>query len=131
MGSQRSLQSSFLFVDRLCGALKMGWQLASQRWADCIQLYSQFVSLNFRIFHRPSSFADNGESLQEICLISQLMDQRFNECMVRGLSSGKSAEAGGGRKNVVFIVYNFFEKCLNQSLAAAFRAPKRCGLLFN
>lgn len=39
--------------------------------------------------------------------------------------------AVGGSKNVVFIVYNFFEKCLNQSLAATFRAPERCGLLFN
>ncbi len=38
---------------------------------------------------------------------------------------------GDGGKYVVFIVYNFFEKCLNQSLAAAFRAPNRCGLLFN
>ncbi len=39
------------------------------------------------------------------------------------------ARMAGEAKNVVFIVYNFFEKCLNQSLAAAFRAPKRCGLL--
>ncbi len=38
-------------------------------------------------------------------------------------------DGGTGWKNVVFIVYNFFEKCLNQSLAAAFRAPNRCGLL--
>ncbi|PYC12261.1 hypothetical protein DMX02_29185 [Pseudomonas jessenii] len=76
MGSQRSLQSSFLFVDRFV------WRpdrLASQRWADCIQLYSQFVSLNFRIFHRLSSFAAIGVSLQETCLTSQLMDRRFNE----------------------------------------------------
>ncbi|RBC03851.1 hypothetical protein C3E97_000090 [Pseudomonas sp. MWU12-2115] len=53
-------------------------RLASQRWADCIQLYSQFVSLNFRIFHRLSSFAANGVNLQETCLISQLMAVRFN-----------------------------------------------------
>lgn len=43
----------------------------------------------------------------------------------------QTMNAVGGRKNVVFIVYNFFEKCLNQSLAATFRAPERCGLLFN
>ncbi|PCR93013.1 hypothetical protein CP336_28660 [Pseudomonas fluorescens] len=59
------------------------------------------------------------------------MDWGFNECMVQGQITGKSEDGGGKRKNVVFIVYNFFEKCLNQSLAAAFRAPKRCGLLFN
>jgi hypothetical protein len=106
-------------------------RLASQRWADCIQLYSQFVSLNFRIFHRLSSFAVDGVNLQETCLTSQLMVQGFNECMVIGQIPGKSQDGGGERKNVVFIVYNFFEKCLNQSLAAAFRAPKRCGLLFN
>ncbi|ABA73450.1 hypothetical protein DOZ69_28430 [Pseudomonas fluorescens] len=109
----------------------MDGRLASQRWADCIQLYSQFVSLNFRIFHRPSSFAVNGVNLQETCLTSQLMDWGFNECEVMGQITGKSKDGGGERKNVVFIVYNFFEKCLNQSLAAAFRAPKRCGLLFN
>lgn len=51
--------------------------------------------------------------------------------MVRGLIRRESPNGGGGGKNVVFIVYNFFEKCLNQSLAAAFRAPNRCGLLFN
>ncbi|TFH81544.1 hypothetical protein E4J90_08120 [Pseudomonas kribbensis] len=105
--------------------------LASQRWADCIQLYSQFVSLNFRIFHRLSSFAVNGVNLQETCLTSQLMVQGFNECLVIGQIPGKTRDGGVERKNVVFIVYNFFEKCLNQSLAAAFRAPKRCGLLFN
>ncbi|WP_032831460.1 hypothetical protein [Pseudomonas sp. GM78] len=68
--------------------------------------------------------------LQEICLTGQLM--------IVGFRGGKvSREIGGifivgavSRKNVVFIVYNFFEKCLNQSLAAAFRAPNRCGLLF-
>ena len=43
----------------------------------------------------------------------------------------KTPDGGGEAENVVFIVYNFFEKCLNQSLAAAFRALKRCGLLFN
>jgi hypothetical protein len=109
----------------------LGGRLASQRWADCIQLYSQFVSLNFRIFHRLSSFAVNGVNLQETCLTSQLMVQGFNECLVIGQIPGKWRDDGGERKNVVFIVYNFFEKCLNQSLAAAFRAPKRCGLLFN
>ena len=51
--------------------------------------------------------------------------------MVRGLIRRESPDGGGSGKNVVFIVYNFFEKCLNQSLAAAFRAPNRCGLLFN
>ncbi|WP_409318898.1 hypothetical protein [Pseudomonas sp. KCJK9016] len=68
--------------------------------------------------------------LQETCLTSQLMVQGFNECVVHGQIPDKSRDGGGERKNVVFIVYNFFEKCLNQSLAAAFRAPKRCGLLF-
>ncbi|TNB92271.1 hypothetical protein FHG55_23250 [Pseudomonas jessenii] len=105
-------------------------RLASQRWADCIQLYSQFVSLNFRIFHRLSSFAVNGVSLQETCLISQLMDRRFNSQALGGHIKGKHPNGGGDAKNVVFIVYNFFEKCLNQSLAATFRAPNRCGLLF-
>ena len=68
--------------------------------------------------------------LQEICLTGQLM--------VVGARGGEDSQKNGGifivgavsRKNVVFIVYNFFEKCLNQSLAAAFRAPNRCGLLF-
>ncbi|QBX40696.1 hypothetical protein E4T63_08815 [Pseudomonas fluorescens] len=105
-------------------------RLASQRWADCIQLYSQFVSLNFRIFHRLSSFAANGVNLQETCLISQLMDRRFNSQALGGHIKGKHPNGGGDAKNVVFIVYNFFEKCLNQSLAATFRAPNRCGLLF-
>ncbi|PTT33420.1 hypothetical protein DBR18_00720 [Pseudomonas sp. HMWF021] len=105
-------------------------RLASQRWADCIQLYSQFVSLNFRIFHRLSSFAANGVNLQETCLTSQLMDVRFNTQALEGQIRGKRPNGGGEVKNVVFIVYNFFEKCLNQSLAATFRAPNRCGLLF-
>ena len=55
----------------------------------------------------------------------------FNKSAVQPLIAGKSVDGAGRGKNVVFIVYNFFEKCLNQSLAAAFRAPKRCGLLFN
>ena len=103
--------------------------MASQRWADCIQLYIHFVSLNFRIFHRLSSFDANGVNLQETCLISQLMDMRFNSQALLGQIRGKHPNGGGEVKNVVFIVYNFFEKCLNQSLAAAFRAPNRCGLL--
>ncbi|AXI60670.1 hypothetical protein DLD99_09370 [Pseudomonas kribbensis] len=86
----------------------MDGRLASQRWADCIQLYSQFVSLIFRIFHRLSSFAVNGVNLQETCLTSQLMVQGFNECLVLGQIPGKSRDGGGERKNVVFIVYNFF-----------------------
>ena len=53
------------------------------------------------------------------------------DCAVRREIGGKCAGAGYSAKNVVFIVYNFFEKCLNQSLAATFRAPNRCGLLFN
>jgi hypothetical protein len=110
----------------LCNGLR---RLASQRWADCIQLYSQFVSLIFCIFHRLSSFAANGVSLQETCLISQLMAVRFNTLALEGQIKVKHPNGGGGAKNVVFIVYNFFEKCLNQSLAAAFRAPNRCGLL--
>jgi hypothetical protein len=52
-------------------------------------------------------------------------------CAVWREIDGKYADGEGNAKNVVFIVYNFFEKCLNQSLAAAFRAPNRCGLLFN
>jgi hypothetical protein len=51
--------------------------------------------------------------------------------MVRRKIRWQTLNGGDGGKNVVFIVYNFYEKCLNQSLAAAFRAPKRCGLLFN
>jgi hypothetical protein len=68
---------------------------------------------------------------QETCLTGQLMDKRSAARMVRGQIRREILCGGGGDKNVVFIVYNFFEKCLNQSLAAAFRAPKRCGLLFN
>ncbi len=51
--------------------------------------------------------------------------------MVRWQIRRESLDDVNSGKNVVFIVYNFFEKCLNQSLAAAFRAPNRCGLLFN
>ena len=58
------------------------------------------------------------------------MDRRFNSQALWGQIKGKHPNGGGDAKNVVFIVYNFFEKCLNQSLAAAFRAPNRCGLLF-
>jgi len=72
-----------------------------------------------------------GISLQEICLMGQLMVSRFSDRALELLIRGKSVDGADGGKNVVFIVYNFFEKCLNQSLAAAFRAPKRCGLLFN
>jgi len=70
-------------------------------------------------------------SLQEICLTGQLLLEGLIGCAVRREIGGKYAGGGGNLKNVVFIVYNFFEKCLNQSLAAAFRAPNRCGLLFN
>jgi len=70
-------------------------------------------------------------SLQEICLIGQLMMPRFSDRTLWPVIGWKYADDAVGGKNVVFIVYNFFEKCLNQSLAAAFRAPKRCGLLFN
>jgi hypothetical protein len=70
-------------------------------------------------------------NLQETCLTSQLMAAGFNQSAVRWEITRESVDGKGGHKNVVFIVYNFFEKCLNQSLAAAFRAPKRCGLLFN
>ena len=55
----------------------------------------------------------------------------FREHKVAQETGGISVDGAVGGKNVVFIVYNFFEKCLNQSLAAAFRAPNRCGLLFN
>ena len=67
--------------------------------------------------------------LQETCLNGQLMDKRSADRLVRGVIRRKSVDGVGREKNVVFIVYNFFEKCLNQSLAAMFRAPKRCGLL--
>ncbi|MFJ3369827.1 hypothetical protein [Pseudomonas sp. NPDC086251] len=70
-------------------------------------------------------------NLQETCLTGQLMVAGFNHWAVCWEIAGESVDGKGGQKNVVFIVYNFFEKCLNQSLAAAFRAPKRCGLLFN
>lgn len=70
-------------------------------------------------------------NLQETCLIGQLMNVAFSHRGLCGQIAEKSMDGVGGRRNVVFIVYNFFEKCLNQSLAAAFRAPKRCGLLFN
>ena len=70
-------------------------------------------------------------SLQEICLTGQLLIEGFIGCAVWPEIDAKCAGGGGYGKNVVFIVYNFFEKCLNQSLAAAFRAPNRCGLLFN
>ncbi|POA48258.1 hypothetical protein C1893_10350 [Pseudomonas sp. MPR-ANC1] len=58
------------------------------------------------------------------------MDRRFNDQALCWQNAGKVPDGGGDVKNVVFIVYNFFEKCLNQSLAATFRASKRCGLLF-
>jgi len=88
-----------------------------------------FVSLIFRISHRLSSFAVNGSSLQETCLTGQLMNGRFNVQALCLPIGDKSPDGGAEAKNVVFIVYNFFQKCLNQSLAAAFRAPNRCGLL--
>ena len=69
--------------------------------------------------------------LQETCLIGQLMDGRSSDPMARWQIRLESLNDGYSGKYVVFIVYNFFEKCLNQSLAAAFRAPNRCGLLFN
>jgi len=69
--------------------------------------------------------------VQEICLIGQLTARKQRKRKDRWKIDGKSLWAGGVGRNVVFIVYNFFEKCLNQSLAAAFRAPNRCGLLFN
>ena len=59
------------------------------------------------------------------------MDRRSIDLMVWRKIRLQTLNAVGGSKNVVFIVYNFFEKCLNQSLAATFRAPERCGLLFN
>jgi hypothetical protein len=67
--------------------------------------------------------------VQEICLIGQLTARKRRKRKDRWKIDGKSLWAGGVGRNVVFIVYNFFEKCLNQSLAAAFRAPNRCGLL--
>lgn len=70
-------------------------------------------------------------SLQETCLTRQLMAVEFSQLAPCRQISSKSPDGGDGRKNVVFIVYNFFQKCLNQSLAAAFRAPNWCGLLFN
>jgi hypothetical protein len=69
--------------------------------------------------------------LQETCLTGQLMIAGFKGYKVSQEIGGISIDGAASRKNVVFIVYNFLEKCLNQSLAAAFRAPKRCGLLFN
>ncbi|KPG98730.1 hypothetical protein AEQ67_15525 [Pseudomonas sp. RIT-PI-q] len=68
-------------------------------------------------------------NLQETCLTGQLMVAGFNQWAVCWEFTGESTDGKGRHKNVVFIVYNFFEKCLNQSLAAVFRAPKRCGLL--
>ncbi|KAA0958093.1 hypothetical protein FQ185_26945 [Pseudomonas sp. ANT_H12B] len=56
MGSQRSLQSSFLFVMNGCvAAWRSDDRLVSQRWANCIQLYIHFVSLFFCIFDELSS----------------------------------------------------------------------------
>lgn len=69
--------------------------------------------------------------LQETCPVGQLMIGRSADPMVWRQIGVEIVDDGTGVKNVVFIVYNFFEKCLNQSLAAAFRAPNRCGLLFN
>jgi hypothetical protein len=51
--------------------------------------------------------------LQETCLIGQLMAGGFNKSAVQPLIAGKSMDGAGRGKNVVFIVYNFFEKCLN------------------
>ncbi len=59
------------------------------------------------------------------------MDGRSSDLMVQRQIRRETMDGEYSGKNVVFIVYNFFKKCLNQSLAAAFRAPKRCGLLFN
>jgi hypothetical protein len=67
--------------------------------------------------------------VQEICLIGQLMVRKRRRRKDWWKIDGKSPCGDGVGRNVVFIVYNFFEKCLNQSLAAAFRAPNRCGLL--
>ena len=69
--------------------------------------------------------------LQETCLVGQLIDERSFDHKVRRQIQCESSSGGEGAKKLVFIVYNFLEKCLNQSLAAAFRAPNRCGLLFN
>ncbi|CAI8942704.1 conserved hypothetical protein [Pseudomonas sp. IT-P74] len=91
----------------------MDGRLASQRWADCIQLYIHFVSLIFRIFHRLSSFTAIGGSLQEICLTGQLLIEGLIGGAVWREIDGKYADGGSHAKNVVFIVYNFFEKCLN------------------
>lgn len=67
--------------------------------------------------------------LQETCLNGQLNDGSLFEGMAPGGFALVGKDGADGDKNVVFIVYNFLEKCLNQSLAAAFRAPNRCGLL--
>ncbi|APV38095.1 hypothetical protein PFAS1_01605 [Pseudomonas frederiksbergensis] len=69
--------------------------------------------------------------LQETCLTGQLIDERSFGSMAQWQIQRQFLNDGDGGKYVVFIVYNFFEKCLNQSLAATFRAPNRCGLLFN
>ncbi len=67
--------------------------------------------------------------LQETCLMGQFVDGRHFKGMGRGGFALGEKDDADDEKNVVFIVYNFYEKCLNQSLAAAFRAPNRCGLL--
>ncbi|PWE46121.1 hypothetical protein C9I50_00095 [Pseudomonas prosekii] len=48
-----------------CGGRRIDDRLASQRWADCIQLYIDFVSLNFCIFHWLSSKRDTARNLPE------------------------------------------------------------------
>lgn len=51
---------------------------------------------------------------QETCLIGQLMDKRS----LKSKDYLSIAEAGNNNKRiqsfVIFIVYNFFKKCLNQ-----------------
>ncbi|WP_164488025.1 hypothetical protein [Pseudomonas sp. R2-60-08W] len=100
--------------------------------SDCIQLIAHFVSLHFCIFSA-GIFAG---SLQETCLTGQLTTKKFTvgaSLLAKSLSAPlfyleirvgvelfrEQARSYRGLKSVEFIVYNFFEKCLNQ-LSPAF-----------
>ena len=51
--------------------------------------------------------------LQEICLNGQLVDRSLFRGMGRGGFELDEKGDADGEKNVVFIVYNFYGKCLN------------------
>ncbi len=108
-----------------------GWmtRLASQRWADCIQLYISLCKPDFLHFSLTVIFACYDTHLQETCLSWSVNDCRVLEWGAGRKFAGILLVGGHQAQKCRFYCVQFFEKCLNQSLAAAFRAPNRCGLL--